>query len=252
MSDTLQTLITRRFPAPEFVTFFEVAGRAHGADRFADVVAFGIWPSRGLLVHGFEVKDHRSDWLRELKQPSKAEAVMQHCDRWWLVTRPDVARAEEIPEPWGWLEERKGKLFQRKNAPTLERPAHMTKTFAANLLRRVNDTHVPRAELADRIKQACASERAQVEREMDPAAPRLRRDLEDLQKRVAAFEGASGVKIETWEPAEDIGEAFAIAMRIRKLGTKEAIDSLTWPRERLAGAVKAFDEAIADLKRGSS
>jgi len=42
------------------------------ARRTADYVAMDLWPSKGLALHGHEIKVSRSDWLRELKEPEKA------------------------------------------------------------------------------------------------------------------------------------------------------------------------------------
>lgn len=53
--------------------------------RTADVLALGLWPSRGNELHGFEVKVSRADWRKELAQPEKAEGWCQIVDRWWIV-----------------------------------------------------------------------------------------------------------------------------------------------------------------------
>ena len=36
-----------------------------GGGRYADAIAMNLWPSRGLAVHGFEIKISRGDWQRE-------------------------------------------------------------------------------------------------------------------------------------------------------------------------------------------
>jgi hypothetical protein len=74
------------------------------ARRTADAVAMDMWNSKGLELHGHEVKISRSDWLRELRDPDKATAIGRYCDRWWLVV-PDLAivKAGELPPDWGLL-----------------------------------------------------------------------------------------------------------------------------------------------------
>lgn len=74
------------------------------ARRCADFIAIDCWPTKGLELHGHEVKVSRSDWLHELKDPSKAEAFKRHMDRWWLVV-PDakIVKDGELPEGWGLL-----------------------------------------------------------------------------------------------------------------------------------------------------
>lgn len=56
-----------------------------------------------MQLHGHEIKVSRSDWLVELRDPSKAEAWKQYCDRWWLVAPRDIVKPEELPEGWGLL-----------------------------------------------------------------------------------------------------------------------------------------------------
>lgn len=98
--------------------------------RTADALAVDLWPSSGHRVHGFEVKVSRSDWLTELKDPSKAEAFKPYCDHWWLVV-PDASIVRgDLPEGWGLLAVTEGGVLRvRKPAPKLDRrpmPFEMT------------------------------------------------------------------------------------------------------------------------------
>jgi hypothetical protein len=45
------------------------AGTGGYVQRTADAIAINCWRSRGMVLHGFEFKSRRSDWLRELKAP---------------------------------------------------------------------------------------------------------------------------------------------------------------------------------------
>lgn len=91
----------------EWAVFDEVRSEtgwsAGVATRSCDMLAMNLWRSKGLEVHGFELKISRGDWLRELKQPDKAEAIAKYVDHWWLVAAPGVARIEELPPGWGLL-----------------------------------------------------------------------------------------------------------------------------------------------------
>lgn len=71
--------------------------------RTLDAVALGLWPSRGFELHGFEVKVSRSDWLRELADPAKAERFIERLDRFWIVAAEGVAKPGEMPHGWGLL-----------------------------------------------------------------------------------------------------------------------------------------------------
>jgi hypothetical protein len=74
----VRAALMNRYCAPEWATFFEVANSTGGgAVRSADAVAMSLYPSRGLRLHGFEIKVSRSDWLHELKQPDKSVAVQR-------------------------------------------------------------------------------------------------------------------------------------------------------------------------------
>jgi len=71
------------------------------------------------LRHGHEVKVSRSDWLTELKDPSKAEAWKRYCDRWWLVAPKGVVR-DDLPEDWGLITTTKTGLRVAVQAPVLD------------------------------------------------------------------------------------------------------------------------------------
>lgn len=69
-----------------------------------------MYRSKRHALHGFEVKVSRSDWLRELKAPSKSVAISSYCDYWWLaVSGPDIVKPGELPPEWGLLVPTKGR-----------------------------------------------------------------------------------------------------------------------------------------------
>ena len=108
--------------------------------RTADFVAQDTWEAKGLLLHGHEVKVSRSDWLHELAQPDKAEAIKRFCDRWWLVV-PDVRIVrDDLPADWGLLAlDSDGRLRIKRRAPQLT-PEPLPATFRASLMRSVAKT----------------------------------------------------------------------------------------------------------------
>ncbi len=123
-----------------------------GSGRTADGLAMNAWPSRGLEVHGFELKTHRGDWLRELKKPAKAESIFRYCDRWWIVVpeaeggqKPVVGPAE-LPSSWGLLVCAKGKAVQAVAAPKLK-PQALDRAFIASVLRRLAACATPEAKI---------------------------------------------------------------------------------------------------------
>ena len=101
-----------RYKPPEYAFLEEVRNDAgFDASRSCDAIAMSLWPSRGLDLQGFEIKASRSDWLRELKDPAKAEAVCKFCDFWWLaVGDAGIVLDGELPVSWGLLVPRGDKL----------------------------------------------------------------------------------------------------------------------------------------------
>jgi hypothetical protein len=100
MSSPIDAL-AKRYAAP-YYAFIKEFRDATGFDskRSADALAIGLYRSRGLHIIGFEQKTARSDWLREMKSPEKAEAIGQYCDYFYLVVDSlNVAKVEELPEP---------------------------------------------------------------------------------------------------------------------------------------------------------
>lgn len=102
-SAPLMEAVHRSFPSPHFVTLSEVRdSTGFDSKRSADALALGMFRSRGRLLHGFEFKVSRSDWLCELRQPQKSESWFQHCDRWALIVPdPAIVKVEELPAGWG-------------------------------------------------------------------------------------------------------------------------------------------------------
>jgi len=98
----------------------------------ADFVAVDKY-STTQAIHGHEVKVSRSDWLSELKDPTKSERIKRFCDFWWLVV-PDasIVKPGELPEGWGLMAQ-SGKVLRAKvKAPKLA-PVPLTLDFIAGL-----------------------------------------------------------------------------------------------------------------------
>ena len=81
----------------------DTTGRPKGSKRrYADGVAMNLWPSKGLALHGFEIKVSRSDFLSELRDPDKANEIKRYCDYWWLVIHSkDIIDLGGVPKDWG-------------------------------------------------------------------------------------------------------------------------------------------------------
>lgn len=137
----VRSALRLRFAAPAWAYFDEVGNATgFGCNRHADGVAMSLWPSRGIELHGIEIKVSRQDWLKELGDPAKAESVSKYLDRWWLaVSDASIVWPGELPPTWGLLVFDDGKLQCKADAPALQ-PLPLDRTFVAALLRRAQET----------------------------------------------------------------------------------------------------------------
>ena len=151
--------LKERFCAPAWALIPHVrngTGYQRTTPRTADAIAMSLWPSRGLELHGFEVKVSRADWVKELENPAKAESICRFCDRWWLtVGDAEIVWAGELPPTWGLLVPKGDKLVAKVEAPKLEAMPG-DRLFLAALLRKTvevsADEEFLRDEVAKRIK----------------------------------------------------------------------------------------------------
>lgn len=105
----------------------------------ADFLAIDKYSSSQAL-HGHEVKVSRSDWLAELKDPTKSDRVKKYCMHWWLVV-PDasIVKPGELPDDWGLMVISGKGLRAHKKAPLLT-PEPLTLDFVAGLTAAVQRT----------------------------------------------------------------------------------------------------------------
>lgn len=95
--------------------------QAPRSERRADALWLPLSSQQRGEIHGFEVKVSRGDLMVELADPTKADAWLQYCDRWWLaIADPAMLRGLEVPEHWGILTPPTGRS---KRLMTVQRPA---------------------------------------------------------------------------------------------------------------------------------
>lgn len=240
-SSDFRALLHKRYPKGEWALAFEVAnGTGANARRYADAVAMNLWPSRGLAIHGFEIKVSKSDWKNELAQPAKAEAVAKYCDFWWVVAPEGIVCPTELPAPWGLLVEKNGLLHAVKPACQKE-TVPVTRSFMAALFRRVSDKELEDVEAAARLmaKEIDAKREQQFERRV---ASRLG-DFKQLQKKVDEFEAASGIDLAHWSTVpKDFGRAVKFVMDNQIFGAYQSVEAL---REGLCQVLRVMDDALS-------
>ena len=234
----LQDRIDGKYPGPAWTVLNHLrdgTGFA-SAGQSADAVAFGTWPSRGFQIIGFECKSRRSDWLREIKNPAKAEAFASYCDQWFLVTGSDgVAKLEEIPKNWGWYVGT-GKGLKLMKPAEILKPEPIDRVFLMSIARNIGRNFVPRARLEEMAKDRAENI---AKRMHDDNKYALERAQEDL-KKMREFEKASGIELKyTWQfNAADVGRVV-----------KALLDNdLKHDLERIKSIIRKTDEVLKSLE----
>lgn len=232
--------IRARYAGDQWAVMFEVRNTAgFAADRSADAIAMNMWPSKGLALHGFEIKVSRSDWLRELKQPRKAEAFEHFCDYWWIVAPRGVVNVNELPTNWGLYEDYGDSLKVVVKATQNGKPEPLSRGFIAAMFRRV--TQADEGEVERRVAEGVAEAKEQREARFEAEVKRRTRDVDTLREKIATIERVSGININGWTNNEAIGRAVGLVHRLGITETHTMIRNAKDAAERFA---QQIDEAL--------
>lgn len=195
--------LAKHYAPPDWAFFPHVnEGTGRNLGRVVDGLAMSLWPSRGLHLHGFEVKVSRGDWLRELKDPSKADGWFEACHGWWLATPPDVVKRADLPPGWGHVVVKpEGEVRVSVAAEAREVPP-LSWARLAGLLRVVDKRvrgSVPRKQMEKLAAQMSEAQMREAVAAARAGAARMvrdeRRHLKVLQDAARAFEAASGIQL---------------------------------------------------------
>jgi len=226
-ADDIMVLLHEKYAPPAWAFFPQVPdGTGALKVRCADAAAMSLWPSRGLHLHGFEIKAGRGDWLRELKDPAKADSIAQYCDFWWIVA-PDkeVVKPEELPPAWGLMLVRGKQIVVSKQAEQRAEALAPDKPFLAGLLRRAHEGFVTKGQLRA-ARQAGEREGAKrVNENLKTDAEHAERKYQDLERANQEFEQKSGLSISRWD-AGNMGVAVKSFMQLARGsegGTEKAL-----------------------------
>ncbi len=252
-AQAVEAAVKKRFERPAWALLWQVGNATgFGCNRHADAVAFSLWPSRGLELHGIEIKVSRQDWLKEIAAPAKAEEIAKFCDRWWLVVGDAaIVRDGELPATWGLLVLKGKKLFCVKEAPKLK-PEPMPRSFIAALFRRADEVAFRREEAAEcrgfergkTITEQAVTDGTELKR--------LRQEHESLKQRLDDFEKESGIRIDQWG-AGNIGKAVRMlkhaAHRVSDpvVELNDAADHLERQAKALRRDAEEIRKAVAEL-----
>lgn len=255
-AEDIRAALSKKFPSPEYALFFEVGDATGGrARRWADAVAMGLWPSRGLTLSGFEIKVARNDWVKEMKSPAKAEAIAQFCSQWWMVTSPGIIREGELPELWGHFELHANGLRVIKPAPMTE-AAPITPHFLAALLRRACelDRKIEREAIDKAVARDAEATKTQIENEVEWRTRRGEERAKEAEQKLQAIYDACGL-----EPHEVSrmfgGDNFARAVgMVHRLGVAQTYGGLADLAKKvrpLADSIDTFMSAISDSEEAA-
>lgn len=217
-------------------------------ERTADLIAFGCWPSQGLEIHGVEVKVNRSDWLKELKDGSKAEAVARYCDRWWIaVGDPEIVKAGELPRGWGLLVPKgDDSMRAKKKAPPQEEVVPLDRPFVASVMRSARKEVQPGA-LQEAFDNGFAEGRKQgfeagVQNHYADRSRLVERlkDAEGELEQIRLALGENGTRL--LFNSSDFAAAVRVLMEARSRGDK-------WLSTRAKNLGDDLEKRLADLRR---
>ncbi|QIV65781.1 hypothetical protein Cp1R7AA1_177 [Mesorhizobium phage Cp1R7A-A1] len=231
----INAALRRYFKTTEYALMFEVSNSTgSNARRHADAIAMNLWPSRGLLIEGIEVKVSRSDWRRELGDPAKAELIAQYCDKWWVVTPENIVHDHELPALWGhMIVSDSGVVRVKKPAPKKNGVKPLDRAFAAAMLRRAS------SEDAALVDSAVALRMAELEKSFDDRVRRaVDRKTTEASRALKTIEmiKQAGIDVDSIWDAKEFAQQVKLGQRLGRMGSnlkyqigtlKRALDDLT-------------------------
>jgi hypothetical protein len=220
-ADLILALRTR-FPANEYALVSHVRGGAGWDRRTFDAVAVGLWASRGHPVHGFECKTSRSDWRRELAKPEKADPLVAFCHYWWVVAPPDVVDLDTLPDGWGLLEARGGKIYTVSEAPKRAARAP-TMGLVAQLAKRLLAESPASALLEAAHKEGFKAGVDSTRETLRFENRRLDAEVVRLKNAIHLFEEVSGLRVDHYSAAA--ASRYAEVVRVVMAAEGRGFDS---------------------------
>jgi hypothetical protein len=234
------------YPSPTYSFLTQVrngTGYAREA-RTADAMAMSLWPSRGLDLYGFEVKVSRTDWMKELMQPDKADAIAQYCDYWYLVIGdPDIVQQGELPKTWGLIIPDKKKGLRQIVEPKKLKPKQIDRITLAGIMRNVAERTIAKDLIEAELEKARDKGKEWGKYEIE----RLGKDLTQLRGAIQAFEKAAGVQLHEWpESNKEIGQAVKQVLEGKHLKAGKKMRELLERAENIVKFLK--DEPVDEWK----
>jgi hypothetical protein len=236
--------LRKRYPDPAWAFLEQVAnGTGSNQSRWADAIAMSLWPSRGIELHGIEVKVSRSDWLSELNNPAKADAFQRYCHRWWLAIGDEkIVQPGELPPTWGLLV-LKGDTIRCKTEATAAEPKPIDVVFLAGILRNVAKLDTEAVNKAR--NEGYADGYANAKKNLEHSDKNVEGQLKEIRQSLLEFETASGLHVNKYN-GKRMGEAVKAleVMRNKRYSLQGAKDACAV----VADGLTQLDQLFGDIK----
>ena len=215
-------------------------GAGFGNRGWSDAISMQTWPSKDLVIRGYEVKATRSDWLRELDNPEKNRKWQQACDEWYVVAPKGVVVLEELPPAWGLLVpkgELQLRIASRPGAPSSYKGIISRGLLAAVFRAAANERKALETDARREIEENVEKRhRAQMER--------YQREARDWEKRhMELVEALGGHR---WD---DFGKLKKLAAAVRQIEAngddpKKLLAELRTRFERTASRIENIENDL--------
>lgn len=245
-ADELVEMLRKKYPAPAHSVLEQVRSCTGYAKeiRTCDAMAMSLWPGRGIWLAGFEIKVSRSDWLKELSEPSKADGFQSLCHRWYLLTSDDkVAQIDEIPETWGWMVQQNGTLRTLKESKYNPNP-QLDHYFLASVFRNVTEGYI-----------SAKKHQELMSKQYDEGFKSGMREHNELLEKIREFEQISGVEIVSKESYiegrivwnyEEIGQAVKMVLDSKHLHIKRQLEEF---KEDVGRILEQTNKALEGIQK---
>ncbi len=250
---SMTNLLRLRYTAPEWAFMAQVrngTGFSRRVTRTADAIAMSLYPSRGLHLHGFEVKVSRGDFVKELKTPEKAEDIARFCSFWWIVA-PDtnVAPVEMVPANWGLLVIKGDALTVAKQA-TQKESVPLDTPMIASIFRNIADTMLPKDSLTDWKREVEAAARISAEQTWKTQIGALEAGVNRRIELHRKVETALGCRIDDWNAESELKNIqLARLLTTRGKGVVDSLAGLIASMETIKPAVEAAKLQFEEMKK---
>lgn len=249
-SDELLALLRAKYAPPAFALVTEVPDATSlNKSRSCDAMAFGCWKSAGMVIHGFEIKVSRSDWLKELQDRSKAATFEPFVHHWWIVAAPGIVKLEELPGAWGLMEPA-GSGLKVRSAADLREPRPVTTQMLAAFMRRACSMASSTTELKAARNlgyRECREEQEKRDRRQKDGASHhegvWKKAHDQFKASLDAFEAASGISINSYNGGH-VGKEFAAFRTLLIPTARHRIEEVVSIAGHMKGAAETLLEAL--------